>query len=478
LTNDINLVQSGLSSGLAYILQQVITLIGVTVLLIRLDPVLTLAVFGTLPLIILISKVMGDKVKAITSSMQERLAALTNIIGESVSGIDIIKAFVLETYAKSLFRDENNQILSKSLRSIRITSGARLAIGLLNSAFTLVVIGFGGYRVAQGHLTSPDLIAFILYAEMVVGPIATLSGIYIEVNKALAAFTRIDDILSTRALIQGGQQPSLPERTPASIEGQIRFEHVTFSYDGVKNVLHDINLTAEAGQTVALVGPSGVGKSTLLKLIPRFYDPTAGRITLDGVDHRELDLEHLRRQIAVVPQETYLFGMSIRENIACGRPGANEQELVHAAQLANAHEFILEQPDGYDTQIGERGARLSGGQRQRLAIARAFLKDPRILILDEATSALDTHSERKVQDALDRLMQGRTTLIIAHRLSTIEQADKIVVLDQGTVLASGTHQTLLKDCDLYRGLYQTQFSQPSHPIEQPRLPAAAFAPLT
>ena len=456
LTNDINLVQSGLSSGLAYIIQQLISLIGVTALLLHLDPALTLAVFGTIPIIILVSKVMGDKVKAITQSMQERLAALTNIISESVSGIDIIKAFVLENYARGLFRDENNRILSKSLQSIRVTSGARLAIGLLNSAFTLVVIGFGGYRVAQGHLSAPDLIAFVLYSEMVVGPVAMLAGIYIEINKALAAFARINDILSARVVIQERTVLALPERaeTPP-VQGQIAFEQVDFSYDQENPVLREINLVAAPGETVALVGPSGVGKSTLVKLIPRFYDPTAGRITLDGQDITRLDVEFLRRQIAIVPQDTYLFGTSIYENIACGRPDATESEIVHAAQLANAHEFILEQPEGYQTQIGERGARLSGGQRQRIAIARAFLKDPRILILDEATSALDTHAERRVQDALDKLMQGRTTIIIAHRLSTIENADQIVVLEQGRILAAGAHQELLANCALYRSLYQT-----------------------
>lgn len=470
LTNDINLIQSGLSSGLAYIFQQIISLIGVTILLISIDPLLTLAIFGALPVIILISKAMGDRVKAITQSMQERLAALTNIVSESVSGIDIIKAFVLEHYARELFRGENNQILSKSLQSIRITSGARLVIGLLDSAFMLLVIGLGGYRVAQGHLTPPDLIAFILYSEMVVGPVAMLAGIYIEINKALAAFARIDDILSARVTIQGGPPPLLPERIEVpAVQGYIAFQGVDFSYDGQKPVLRSINLTIEPGETVALVGPSGVGKSTLVKLIPRFYDPTAGRIYLDGIDIRDLDVEFLRRQIAIVPQDTYLFGLSIYENIACGRIEASEDEIVRAAQLANAHEFILEQPEGYHTEIGERGARLSGGQRQRLAIARAFLKDPRILILDEATSALDTHAERRVQDALDRLMQGRTTLIIAHRLSTIEKANKIVVLEQGSIEAVGTHQQLIETCELYRSLYHSQFAPQ---LEQPALQVA------
>jgi subfamily B ATP-binding cassette protein MsbA len=470
MTNDINLVQGGLSSGLAYIIQQLLSLVGVTVLLVRMDWVLTLTIFATIPLIILISKIMGDKIKSIARSTQERLAYLTNIISESVSGIDIIKAFVLERYAQGLFRDENDQILSKSLHSIRITAGARLIIGLLNSAFTLIVIGLGGYRVARGFLTPPDLIAFILYAEMVVGPVAMLAGIYIEINKALAAFGRIDDILNTRSVIQSENVALLPGTTQP-VSGELAFQNVAFSYDSHKDILHDITLTVAPGETVALVGPSGVGKSTLVKLIPRFYDPTTGRILLDRRDIKDLDVEFLRCQIAIVPQDTYLFGMSIYENIACGRPDATKDEIVRAARLANAHEFILEQPNGYHTQIGERGARLSGGQRQRLAIARAFLKDPRILILDEATSALDTHSERQVQNALDRLMQDRTTIIIAHRLSTIENATKIVVLRKGTVLATGTHRELLACCDFYSSLYRTQFASNATP--SPALAPAA-----
>jgi subfamily B ATP-binding cassette protein MsbA len=462
MTNDINLVQSGLSSGLTYTIQQVISLIGVTVLLVGIDWVLTLTIFATIPIIMLISKLMGDKIKTIAKSAQERLAYLTNIISESVSGIDVIKAFVLEQYARGLFQGENNQILSKSLHSIRITAGARLIIGLLNSAFTLIVIGFGGYRVALGHLTPSDLIAFILYAEMVVGPVALLAGIYIEINKALAAFSRIDGILIAPKVIQV-DRPTVRSGTTQPISGHLEFEQVAFSYDGHRDVLRQIALAAAPGETVALVGPSGAGKSTLVKLIPRFYDPTAGRILIDGQELKDMDLQFVRSQIAIVPQDTYLFGMSIYENIACGRPDATEDEIVQAAHLANAHEFILEQPDGYYTQIGERGARLSGGQRQRIAIARAFLKDPRILILDEATSALDAHSEQKVQDALDKLMQSRTTIIIAHRLSTIQGADKLVVLQDGRVLAVGTHHELLTRCDFYSGLYQKQFASTTAP---------------
>ncbi len=458
LTNDINLVQSALSSGLTYVLQQIIALIGVTILLIRLDPLLTVVVFGTTPFIILISKAIGNRIKTITQTVQERLAALTNIISESVLGIDTIKAFVLEHYARGLFRDENERVLFKSLQSIRVTSAARLTIGLLNSMFTLLVIGLGSYRVMLGRLTPSDLIAFILYSEMVAGPVVTLAGIYVEVNKSLAAFKRIDDILSAPVTIRSHATFRLERNEMPPVQGRIEFRDVAFSYNGQRTVLHNINLTIEPGERIALVGPSGAGKSTLIKLLPRFYDPTAGCIYLDGVNIRDIDLEFLRRQIAIVPQDIHLFGMSIYENIACGRPDASEEEIVRAARLANAHEFIIEQPEGYHTLLGEHGARLSGGQRQRLAIARAFLRDPRILILDEATSALDAYAEQQIQNALDKLIDKRTTLIIAHRLSTVQKADRIVVLDRGRIVAIDTHQRLLATCTLYRDLYRSQFA--------------------
>jgi subfamily B ATP-binding cassette protein MsbA len=308
--------------------------------------------------------------------------------------------------------------------------------------------------VAGGALAPADLIAFILYAEMITGPISVLAGLYLEINRMVASYQRISNILETPSDLASGSA-LLPAK---QVQGKVEFRGVTFGYDAHKSILQDINLSVAPGQTIALVGPSGAGKSTLAKLLPRFYDPMHGAILLDGVDIRSLDLQALRTQIAIVPQDTHLFGMSIHDNIACGKVDASEEEIRQAARLANAHDFILEQEHGYDTEIGERGARLSGGQRQRLAIARAFLKDPRILILDEATSALDTQAERQVQHALDSLMRGRTTFIIAHRLSTIENADQIVVFKDGRILAVGTHSELLETCMFYHDLYRHQFS--------------------
>lgn len=453
LSNDMNLLQEGLSSGLTLIVQQAVSLVAVIILMLKLDPVLTLAVIAAMPPVIAISKKVGEQVRVVSARTQERLSFLMSIIQESIAGIDIIKAYLLENYAFGLFRRENDQIMARSVERIKIGAGARLLIGLLNSCFLLLVIGLGGYRVATGALTPADLIAFILYSEMVAGPVATLAGVYVEINKAVAAFERLTAILDAP-----GEVRNAPDAiTLDEVRGHVEFRHVTFAYKEGRPVLHDVSFELLPGETVALVGPSGVGKSTLSKLIPRFYDPDAGAVLLDGVDIRRLDLDFLRSQIAIVPQDPYLFGLSIRDNIACGRPDATDEEIVHAAKLANAHEFIVKLEKGYHTEIGERGARLSGGQRQRIAIARAFLKNPRILILDEATSALDAFAESKVQSALGTLMKGRTTLIIAHRLSTIENADKIVVLKEGRVTAVGTHKELLTSSPFYRELYKRQF---------------------
>jgi len=468
MTNDMALLQQGLSSGLTFILQQALSLVAVVVLLLSIDAVLTLIIFATMPVILLVSKRMGAKVKAISKSTQERLGYLMSILNQSVSGIAVIQAFVLEHYARGLFRDENDRILDKSIENIQVSTAAGLFIGLLNALFLLVVIGVGALRAANGHLSPADLIAFILYSEMVAGPLSVLSGIYIEINRATAAYQRIAALLETPAEVA-----NRPTCTLECVQGRVEFRDVFFSYDGEKPILTGVNFSIAPGETVALVGPSGAGKSTLAKLLPRFYDPDEGAILLDGIDVRDLDLHFLRQQIAIVPQETYLFGMSIRDNIACGQPGAADADIEHAARLANADGFIREQDHGYDTEIGERGARLSGGQRQRLAIARAFLKDPRILILDEATSALDAHAERQIQGALDTLMRDRATLIIAHRLSTIENADKIVMLKDGSILATGTHTELLETCAFYGDLYRKQLgkAQAKLPVEKELLGA-------
>jgi len=435
MSNDVNVVQQGLSTGLTYVVQQVLTLMVVIVLLLRIDAVLAGATLAAVPIIVLVSKQMGERVKAISRTTQEKLGYLMSTVAESVSGIDVIKAFVLEGYAVGIFRDQNDEVLERTVAGTRVTSEARLAVGLLNACFLLVIIGLGGYRASLGLLTVADLIAFVLYSEMIAGPVSLLATVYVEINRAVAAYERLREVLDAT--------PSVAEAPHAirrdSISGSLEFRDVSFSYGGACRALVGVSLRIEPGECVALVGPSGAGKSTLAKLIPRFYDPDSGQVLLDGVDLREYDLAFLRSQVGIVPQDTFLFGFSIEENIACGRPEATHDEIERAARLANAHEFIVELEHGYQTRVGERGVRLSGGQKQRIAIARAFLKDPRVLILDEATSSLDTVSEGRVQAALQR---------------PVRAADRIVVLDEGQVRAVGTHQELLAANTLYAGLYR------------------------
>ena len=318
-----------------------------------------------------------------------------------------------------------------------------------------VILWYGGYSVVTGTITAGSLIAFLIYAINLSNPVKRLSQVYGNIQKALAAADRVFDILDTKAdVVEKENAIELPD-----IKGDVDFNHVSFSYDGEKMALCDFNLSVKAGESVALVGPSGAGKTTLANLLPRFYDVTSGSITIDGTDIKDVTFKSLRNQIGLVPQETVLFNASIKENILYGRLDASEEEIYEAAKAANVMEFVDKMPDGLDTIVGERGSSLSGGQRQRVAIARAILKNPKILILDEATSALDTESEKLVQEALDRLMEGRTAFVIAHRLSTVQNAHQIVVLNQGKLVEKGTHQELLAlENGLYNHLYSVQFS--------------------
>jgi len=314
---------------------------------------------------------------------------------------------------------------------------------------------FGGREVIDGRLTGGQLIGFLVYGISVAGALGSLVSLYTSLQEALGATKRVFQILDTKPDVTD----TADAKTLAQVEGRITFDDVSFSYDERQEVLHHINLDIAPGEIVALVGPSGAGKSTIFNLIPRFYDPTSGSVRVDGTDAKSVTQTSLRQQIGIVPQETLLFGGTIRENIRYGRLDASDSELEAAAKAANAHDFIMELPDKYETIVGERGIRLSGGQRQRVAIARALLKDPRILLLDEATSSLDTESEHLVQEALTRLMQNRTTVIIAHRLSTINVANRIAVLDKGAIVELGTHEELMALNGLYAKLYSMQFRE-------------------
>ena len=321
-----------------------------------------------------------------------------------------------------------------------------------------VILWYGGYSVVTGAISAGSLIAFLIYAINLSNPVKRLSQVYGNIQKAMAAGDRVFEILDT--------EPEVKEKKDAvalpDLAGQVEFDHVSFSYDGEKMALNDVSLTVPAGRVVAIVGPSGAGKTTIANLLPRFYDVTLGTLRIDGIDVRDVTFNSLREQVGLVPQETMLFNATIRDNILYGRLDGTEEEVYAAAKAANALEFIEKLPHGFDTMVGERGSSLSGGQRQRIAIARAILKNPKILILDEATSALDTESEKLVQEALERLMKGRTAFVIAHRLSTIKNADQIIVLRQGHIEEMGTHEELLAQNGLYQHLYSVQFASKGH----------------
>ncbi|MBS6149505.1 MAG: ABC transporter ATP-binding protein, partial [Veillonella sp.] len=372
-----------------------------------------------------------------------------------ISAIRVVKSFAREGFEVKRFEVENQNNFNAVIKATKLTSLLSPMVEFSAAIAVAVILWYGGYSVVTGTITAGSLIAFLIYAINLSNPVKRLSQVYGNIQKALAAADRVFDILDTKAdVVEKENAIELPD-----IKGDVDFNHVSFSYDGEKMALCDFNLSVKAGESVALVGPSGAGKTTLANLLPRFYDVTSGSITIDGTDIKDVTFKSLRNQIGLVPQETVLFNASIKENILYGRLDASDEEIYEAAKAANVLEFVDKMPDGLDTIVGERGSSLSGGQRQRVAIARAILKNPKILILDEATSALDTESEKLVQEALDRLMEGRTAFVIAHRLSTVQNAHQIVVLNQGKLVEKGTHQELLAlENGLYNHLYSVQFS--------------------
>ena len=449
ITNDVNAVQNTVSNNLLNLMQEVVTLAGSLVIIFYLDWRLSLLMLVVAPLIALSAALFGRALNRTSRKVQEGLGDATAVLEETIANMRVVQAFTRERYELGRFGDLLEHVFALTLTRIRIRAAFVATITFLAFAAITSVLWFGGHEVLDGRLTPGGLISFLFYIFLIAGPLGSLTNIYGQAQEAMGAATRIYEVLDTQPTIVDAPDA----RTLPPLRERLRFEAVSFGYLPDRPVLRDVSFEVAVGRMVALVGPSGAGKTTVASLIPRFYEVTSGAITVDGSDIRRANLASLREQIAVVPQEPVLFGISIRDNIAYGRLEASEAEIVAAAQAANAHGFINDLPDGYDTLVGERGVKLSGGQRQRIAIARAVLRDPRILILDEATSSLDTESERLVQDALERLMAGRTTLVIAHRLSTIRRADHILVLEAGQIVEEGTHQDLLAAEGLYHRLY-------------------------
>ena len=395
----------------------------------------------------------GDKMRDLAWKLRVADSKLWSFLAEAISGIREIKIFVRERYELERFRENTREINRLGLKDSMLNAVLTFCTGLLFSTGEMVILLYGGLSVYKGTMTAGKLTAFLMYVRMLYNPVITISRRYDQTLRTLVSAVRVFELLDT--------EPEIKDRPGAeklsSIEGEVRFETVSFRYRPDQEVLQNISFVAAPGEMIALVGHSGGGKTTLSKLIPRFYDPDEGAVLVDGRDLRDVTVRSLREGVAVVFQESFLFNGTLRENIAYGKPDAAEGEVIEAASAANAHEFVMELPERYETIIGERGIKLSGGQRQRVSIARALLKDPRILILDEATSSVDTETERLIQEALERLLQGRTSFVIAHRLSTILHADAILVIEQGQIVERGTHAELLALEGAYSGLYHAQF---------------------
>ena len=453
IINDTDLFERMIAHALPDVIVNGITLVGVTVILLSMNVNLTLLTLIPIPIIVLALIGYSKLVRPAFKTRQQSLGELNAVLNDSLSGIREVKAFAREEDALDKVDDKIQLVLTKNLRALKLMAIFNPIFDFAAGIGQLLVIYFGARMAITGSLSIADLVAFFLYLDSFYTPVRNLGNSMEAVQESLAGFERIADILTVSPEIAS---PEEPHTFTEPIKGVVRFENVCFYYNQGEEVLTDISLDIPAGSTVALVGPTGVGKTTLVSLIPRFYDVIDGKVSIDGVDVREIELDQLHQSVSMVLQDVFLFHGTVRENILFGKPGATEEEMIRAAEIANATEFIDHMPNGYDTLIGERGVKLSGGQKQRLSIARAVLKDSPILILDEATSSVDTETELLIQQALERLIKGRTTIIIAHRLSTVRNADRIVALEGTRIVEAGTHEELLVKKGLYHKLYTAQ----------------------
>ncbi|MGF1791479.1 ABC transporter ATP-binding protein/permease [Photobacterium profundum] len=458
ITTDTTLLQSIIGSSFSMAMRSALMCVGAIIMLFATNIKLTLIVLASVPFILVPILVYGRRVRALSRKSQDSMADVGSYAGEAIEHIKTVQSYSHEAQERESFSNEVEKAFEIGRQ--RVKQRAILISGVIVIVFSAIagMLWVGGSDVINGTMSSGDLGAFVFYAIIVASSLATISEVLGELQRAAGATERLMEILQVESHIVA---PSQNITSPQALSAEVAFDDVTFHYPSRPDQASakHLTLTAKEGKVLALVGPSGAGKTTLFELLQRFYDPQFGKVTLGGVDIRQFDPHELRKQMALVPQQPALFSHDVFHNIRYGNPQATDEQVIEAAKKAHAHEFIMNLPEGYNSFLGERGVRLSGGQRQRIAIARAILKDPNILLLDEATSALDSESEHHVQQALKELMRGRTTLIIAHRLSTIQHADQIAVLDQGRLVDIGEHKSLLKSCDLYQRLVELQFKR-------------------
>lgn len=451
--NDISVIQGAIIVSTNEIIPQVLTLIGVLSYLFYLNARFTLLILVSAPVFLFFIYKFGIQMKEIGRNTQAKIADISSILQETFIGARTVKSFAMEKYEIERFRRENEHSFAWLMKEAQVDATQRPLMGFLQVLAIVSIIWYGCVEVVAGNLSPYDLIAFFAGAVLLIDPIISISKINSTILRASSSAERVFEIIDIK--------PSVKELEKAEvlppIKGSVRFKNVSFAYAGDDNVLHSINMDVSSGKTVAIVGPSGSGKTSFVNLLPRFYDPTEGTIFIDDYDIKKVAINSLRTQIGIVPQEIILFSGTIKDNIKYGNIKAKDDQVIEAAKTAHAHDFITDLPNGYDTYVGERGVNLSGGQRQRIAIARALLKDPKILILDEATSSLDSESEMLIQEAIKYLIRSRTTFVIAHRLSTIQNSDMIIVLKDGIIIEQGTHDELIQKNGFYKKLYEIQF---------------------